>query len=222
VKVPDQPLPLVVLISGGGTNLQAIIDAAAADLPVDIRAVISNEADAFGLERARRAGIETRVLDHRAFADREAYDVALATLIDEYEPGLVVLAGFMRILTAGFVRHFHGRMLNIHPSLLPRYRGLDTHARVLAAGDREHGATVHFVTEELDGGPLIVQARVPVLANDDPQALAHRVLEKEHLIYPAAIRWFAQGRLRLDEHRVMLDGTPLTAPVDPDLPAPEV
>jgi phosphoribosylglycinamide formyltransferase-1 len=218
VKVPEQPLPLVVLISGGGTNLQAIIDAASADLPVDIRAVISNEADAFGLERARRAGIETRVLDHRAFADREAYDAALAALIEEYKPGLVVLAGFMRILTAGFVRHFHGRMLNIHPSLLPRYRGLDTHARVLAAGDREHGATVHFVTEELDGGPLIVQARVPVRANDDAQTLAHRVLEKEHLIYPAAIRWFAEGRLRLDDHRVTLDGKPLAAPVDPDRP----
>ena len=222
MKVPEQPLPLVVLISGGGTNLQAIIDAASADLPVDIRAVISNEADAFGLERARRAGIETRVLDHRAFADREAYDAALAALIEEYKPGLVVLAGFMRILTAGFVRHFHGRMPNIHPSLLPRYRGLDTHARVLAAGDREHGATVHFVTEELDGGPLIVQARVPVRANDDAQTLAHRVLEKEHLIYPAAIRWFAEGRLRLDDHRVMLDGEPLAAPVDPDRPAPEV
>ena len=218
MKVPEQPLPLVVLISGGGTNLQAIIDAASADLPVDIRAVISNEADAFGLERARRAGIETRVLDHRAFADREAYDAALAALIEEYKPGLVVLAGFMRILTAGFVRHFHGRMLNIHPSLLPRYRGLDTHARVLAAGDREHGATVHFVTEELDGGPLIVQARVPVLANDDIQTLAHRVLEKEHVIYPAAIRWFAEGRLRLDDHRVTLDGKPLAAPVDPDRP----
>ena len=217
--MPEQPLPLVVLISGGGTNLQAIIDAAVADLPVDIRAVISNEADAFGLERARRAGIETRVLDHRAFADREAYDAALAELIDEYEPGLVVLAGFMRILTPSFVRHFHGRMLNIHPSLLPRYRGLDTHARVLAAGDREHGATVHFVTEELDGGPLIIQARVPVLANDDPETLARRVLEKEHVIYPAAIRWFAEGRLRLDKHRVMLDERPLTAPVDPDQPA---
>ena len=174
--MPQQPLPLVVLISGGGTNLQAIIDAAVADLPVDIRAVISNEADAFGLERARGAGIETRVLDHRAFPDREAYDAALAELIDEYEPGLVVLAGFMRILTPAFVRHYHGRMFNIHPSLLPRYRGLDTHARVLAAGDREHGATVHFVTEELDGGPLIIQARVPVLANDDPQTLARRVL----------------------------------------------
>ena len=216
--MPDQPLPLVVLISGGGTNLQAIIDAAVADLPVDIRAVISNEADAFGLERARTAGIETRVLDNRAFAGREAYDAALAELIDEYEPGLVVLAGFMRILTPAFVRHYHGRMLNIHPSLLPRYRGLDTHARALAAGDREHGATVHFVTEELDGGPLIIQARVPVLANDDPRTLARRVLEKEHVIYPAAIRWFAEGRLRLDDDRVMLDEKPLTTPVDPDRP----
>ena len=218
MKVPEQPLPLVALISGGGTNLQAIIDAAAAGLPVEIRAVISNEADAFGLERARRAGIETRLLDHRAFADREAYDAALAELIDEYEPGLVVLAGFMRILTAGFVRHFHGRMLNIHPSLLPRYRGLDTHARALAAGDSEHGASVHFVTEELDGGPLIIQARVPVMPDDDPRTLARRVLEKEHVIYPAAIRWFAEGRLRLDDHRVMLDGKPHAAPVDPDQP----
>ena len=207
-------LPLVALISGGGTNLQAIIDRARQDLPVDIRAVVSNRADAFGLTRARRAGIETRVLDHRAFPGREAYDAALMAMIDGFNPGLVVLAGFMRILTPGFVQHYHGRMFNIHPSLLPKYRGLHTHARVLEAGDAEHGATVHFVTEELDGGPLIVQARVPVLPGDDPGILAARVLEKEHLIYPAAIRWFAEGRLRLEDHRVVLDDRPLERPVD--------
>ena len=162
-------LPVVVLISGGGTNLQSIIAAALNDLPVEIRAVVSNRADAYGLTRAREAGIETRVLDHRGFPDRERYDAALRELIDTFEPGLVVLAGFMRILTPGFVRHYRGRMFNIHPSLLPKYRGLHTHSRALAAGDTEHGATVHFVTEELDGGPAVIQARVPVLPDDDPR-----------------------------------------------------
>ncbi len=201
-------LPIVVLISGGGTNLQSIIDAAGADLPVEFRAVISNKADAFGLERARRAGIATEVLEHLHFADRESYDAALMTCIDSFEPELVVLAGFMRILGDDFVRHYQGRMLNIHPSLLPKYRGLDTHGRCLEAGDAEHGASVHFVTPELDAGPLIIQARVPVADKDSPETLAARVLEQEHRIYPQAIRWFAEGRLTLENGQAMLDGRP--------------
>lgn len=203
-------LPIVVLISGSGSNLQAVIDAAQADLPVDIRAVISNKMDAYGLERARRAGIPTRVLNHKDYADRASYDAALAQLIDDCGAELVVLAGFMRILSDGFVRRYEGRMLNIHPSLLPRHRGLDTHARALAAGDDEHGATVHFVSPELDAGPIIIQARVPVQPDDSPESLAARVLREEHRIYPEAIRWFAEGRLKLEHGQALLDGTPIT------------
>jgi len=206
-------LPVVVLISGGGTNLQAIIDAARDDLPVEIRAVISNKGGVYGLERAHRSGIEIRVLDHREFPDRDHYDAALAELIDGFRPRLVVLAGFMRILTPAFVHHYAGRLLNIHPSLLPEFRGLDTHARALAASKSEHGATVHFVTENLDGGPLVIQAKVPILPQDTPEILAARVLEQEHVIYPTAIRWFAEGRLRLDGHQVRLDGRILEGPV---------
>ena len=211
--------PLVVLISGSGSNLQALIDASQRDLPVEIRAVISNRADAYGLERARKAGIPTEVLSHKGYPDRDSYDAALQRLIDGYEPRLVVLAGFMRILTPGLVRHYEGRMFNIHPSLLPAYRGLHTHQRVLDAGDRTHGASVHFVTEELDSGPVIIQARVPVLADDTAEALAARVLEKEHRIYPQAVRWFAEGRLRLNGGRVFLDGRALEQPAiwSPDL-----
>ena len=209
-------LPVVVLISGGGTNLQALIDAAAADFPFEVRAVVSNRPDAFGLQRAQRAGIHTAVLDHKAFPDRESFDAALAQLIDGYAPGLVALAGFMRILTPGFVRHYQGRMLNIHPSLLPKFQGLHTHERAIAAGEREHGASIHFVTEELDGGPVILQARVPVLAGDDPDTLAARVLTREHQIYPLAVRWFAENRLRLDGRQIWLDGAPLDQPVDLD------
>lgn len=209
----DPRLPVVILISGSGTNLQALIDGAAHDLPVDIRAVVSNRADAFGLERARRAGIETRTLDHREFDSRETYDAALINLIDGFQPGLVILAGFMRILTPDFVRHYAGSLMNIHPSLLPRHRGLSTHARAIEAGDPEHGATVHFVTEELDGGPAIICAKVPVMVGDTPEALAARVLEQEHVIFPTAVRWFAQGRLRLAGAQVILDGEPLKRPV---------
>ncbi len=206
-------LPLVVLISGGGSNLQAIIDRAAENLPVDIRAVISSRAEVHGLERAKAAGIETAVLEHKAYADRESYDQALIELIDSYQPGLVVLAGFMRILTAEFVRHHTGRLPNIHPSLLPKYRGRHTHQRALEAGDTKHGATIHFVTEELDGGPLIAQAQVPVLPDDDEERLAARVLQREHQLYPLAIEWFAQARLKLDEEGlVRLDDSILTGP----------
>lgn len=191
----ENKLPIVVLISGGGSNLQSIIDAAADDLPVEIRAVISNRPDAYGLTRAREAGIDTAVLEYANFADRESYDQALQELIDSYSPELVVLAGFMRILSDDFVRHYEGRMLNIHPSLLPKYRGLHTHARALEAGDKVAGCTVHYVTAELDAGPIIMQARVPVLDDDTPETLAARVLEQEHKIYPQAIRQFAEQKL---------------------------
>ncbi len=189
----ETKLPLVVLISGGGSNLQAIIDAAAHDgLPVEIRAVISNKADAYGLERARQAGIETVVIDHTRFDSREAFDAELSRTIDSYKPQLVVLAGFMRILSDGFVHHYEGRMLNIHPSLLPRYKGTNTHARAIEAGDSEAGCSVHLVTAELDSGEVLLQARVPILEGDTAETLAARVLEQEHVIYPEAIRGFAR------------------------------
>jgi phosphoribosylglycinamide formyltransferase-1 len=204
---------LVVLISGSGSNLQAILDHAAGPDKALYRvaAVLSNRADAFGLERARGAGIPAEVLDHRAFSEREAYDAALMDKINSYSPDLVVLAGFMRILTPAFVRHYQGRLLNIHPSLLPAFRGLHTHYRALEARVAEHGATVHFVTDELDAGPIILQARVPVLPNDTPEILAARVLAQEHQIYPQAIRWFAQGRLQLIQGRAWLDNKPIAA-----------
>lgn len=203
----DNPLPLAVLISGRGSNLQSIIDAAArGDLPARVAVVVSSRADAPGLERAARAGIPTRVVAPRDYRDRDAYDRALIAEIDAFEPGLVALAGFMRILGPRFVRHYAGRLINVHPSLLPRYPGLDTHQRVLASGDSEHGATVHFVTDELDAGPPIVQARVPVYPGDTPEQLAQRVLAEEHRIYPLAIRWFAEGRLEVHAGRVLLDG----------------
>lgn len=211
----DRHLPVVALISGNGSNLQAIIDARDhGRLEIDLRAVISNRADAWGLERAAAAGVAGRVLDHREFADRESYDAALLELIHEFDPELVILAGFMRILSAGFVRAWHGRMLNIHPSLLPRHQGLRTHQRALDAGDSVHGATVHFVTEELDGGPAILQVRVPVLPDDDADALAARVLVQEHRIFPRVISWIAEGRLRLGGGGgVFLDGGELAEPV---------
>lgn len=206
------PCNVVVLISGSGSNLQALIDSlAGADTPAVIRAVISNRADAYGLERARKAGIETRFLDHKAYADRESFDAALIQAIDGFDADLVLLAGFMRILSADFVRHYQGRLLNIHPSLLPKYKGLHTHQRALEAGDAEHGCSVHFVTEELDGGPLVVQAAIPVESDDTPETLAQRVHVQEHVIYPLAMRWFAEGRVRLGEHGAMLDGELLPA-----------
>jgi phosphoribosylglycinamide formyltransferase-1 len=208
-------LPVVVLISGSGSNLQALIDGRReGSLPIDIRAVVSNVADAFGLTRAADAGIPGRVLSHRDFPSRAAYDTELAALVADFAPSLVILAGFMRILTPRFVAPWWGRLFNIHPSLLPKYPGLHTHQRALEAGDREHGATVHFVTDELDGGPAVIQARVPVLPDDDAERLAARVLTQEHRIYPRAVRWFAQGRLRLGDDGVpRLDRQPLAAPV---------
>lgn len=187
---------LVILISGRGSNMQAIVEAAAAEQwPARIAAVISNRPDAGGIAWAAARGIHTEVVDHRQFPTREAFDAALAKAIDAHQPDAVVLAGFMRVLTAGFVKHYEGRMLNIHPSLLPAFPGLHTHRQALAAGVKEHGCTVHFVTTELDGGPPIVQARMPVLPGDDEVALASRVLEHEHRIYPQAVRWLLEGRL---------------------------
>ncbi|MCC8999974.1 MAG: phosphoribosylglycinamide formyltransferase [Candidatus Contendobacter sp.] len=205
---------LVVLISGRGSNLQAILDqAASGDLSAEVAAVISNRPGVYGLERARQAGVPALELDHQDFADRPGFEAALIAMIDGYQPDLVILAGFMRLLTAGFTEHYQGRLLNIHPSLLPKFRGLHTHERALAAGETEHGASIHFVTAELDGGPVIAQARAPVLPGDDPDTLAARVLEQEHRLYPQAIRWFAEGRLRLEGERVWFDGKPLDQPL---------
>ena len=202
-------LGIVVLISGRGTNLQAIIDAVAGGtLPVDPRAVICNEPGAPGIARARGAGYEAEVVHHRDFSNRDRFDAALADAIDRFGAELVVLAGFMRVLTPGFVRRYAHRIINIHPSLLPEFPGLDTHARAIEAGARVHGATVHFVTEALDGGPIIAQARVPVLPRDDADTLAARVLEREHVILPRVLKWFAQRRVELDGDRVLVDGVP--------------
>ncbi len=207
-------LPIVVLISGTGSNLRAIA-ARVADgtLPVEIRAVVSDKPDAKGLAWAASRGIATVALPARDYPDRASFDRALADAVSRFAPGLVVLAGFMRILGDEFVDRFAGRLVNIHPSLLPKYRGLHTHRRALEAGDREHGASVHFVTRELDGGPVVLQARVPVRDDDNESTLAARVLEEEHLIYPECIGWFAAGRLHLQDGAVFLDGRRLAAPV---------
>ncbi|HDZ56240.1 MAG TPA: phosphoribosylglycinamide formyltransferase [Pseudomonas xinjiangensis] len=199
---------IVVLISGSGSNLQALIDHLD-PAHGQIVLVVSNRADAYGLQRAAKAGIETQVLDHNIYASREAFDQAMMARLDSYSPDLLILAGFMRILTPAFVNHYHGRLLNIHPSLLPKYKGLNTHQRALNAGEAEHGATVHFVTEELDGGPLIVQAPVPIVSGDTSATLAARVQQSEHLLYPQAMNWFASGRLRLIDNRACLDGKPV-------------
>ena len=210
----------VILISGRGSNMEALIAARAAGaLPVDIAAVISNRPDAAGLATAAAAGIAVRCIDHKAFAGREAFDAALAACIDGFAPDLVVLAGFMRILGDGFVRHYAGRLMNIHPSLLPAFPGLHTHRRALAEGVRIHGCTVHFVTPALDHGPVIIQAAVPVLDGDDDATLAARVLRQEHRVYPQAVRWFAEDRLRLDGGCVRLAGAAAGEGV---LVAPEV
>lgn len=194
---------IVILISGRGSNMEAILRAAAAEQwPAQIAAVISNKASAAGLTTAEAAGIPAVAVEHRNFPDRDSFDRALAEAIDRFEPDLVVLAGFMRILTAAFVQHYHGRLLNIHPSLLPSFPGLATHQQALDAGVKFHGATVHFVTPELDHGPIVEQAVVPVLEDDTESVLAARVLEQEHVIYPRAVRDIIQGRVWLDGERV--------------------
>ena len=197
----------VVLISGNGSNMQALIAAERAGrLNTQIVRVISNRSRAPGLERAGNAGIETTVLNHRAFAERALFDQALAREIDDHQPDLVVLAGFMRIFTPGFVDRFEGRMINIHPALMPRHPGLHTHERALEAGDSEHGASVHFVTEEVDGGPVIVEAELSVAPDESVETLGARVLSLEHCIYPTAVQWIANGRLELTHEGVRLDG----------------
>jgi phosphoribosylglycinamide formyltransferase-1 len=197
---------IVILISGRGSNMESLLAAVAAgSVPVRIAGVLANRPDAGGLATASALGVPTRVVDHMAFASREAFDQALAAAIDVFAPDLVVLAGFMRILSDGFVQRYAGRLMNIHPSLLPSFPGLHTHRRALAEGVRLHGCTVHFVTPTLDHGPVIVQAAVPVLDSDDEASLAARVLAQEHRIYPLAVRWFAEDRLRLHAGRVGLD-----------------
>lgn len=193
-------MSVVLLISGRGSNMQAILDAG-----IPVAAVLSNRAEAAGLALAARRGVATGVVAHRAYATREAFDAALAAAIDRHAPRLVALAGFLRVLTPGFVAHYAGRLMNIHPSLLPEFPGLDTHARALAAGAKRHGCTVHFVTEQLDQGPIIAQASVPVLPGDSEAALAARVLEQEHRLYPQAIRWFLDGRLVIEGGRVRVE-----------------
>lgn len=201
---------VVVLISGNGSNLQAIIDSInLGHCPAEIVAVISNKATAYGLLRAEQAGISSHVIEHRQYADREDFDKALMAQIDQYQPDLIVLAGFMRILTEGFVNHYLGRLLNIHPSLLPKYPGLNTHQRALAAGDNQHGCSVHFVTPELDGGPVIVQGVTTISNNTNLETLEAQVHQLEHKIYPLAITWFAKQRLALVNNVAMLDAQPL-------------
>ena len=199
----------MVLVSGRGSNLQAILDDNSRDPVLDIRHVVSNQTDAPALDRARRAGIAASALDHRRFASRAEFDTALMTAIDADRPALVVLAGFMRVLTGAFVTHYDGRLLNIHPALLPAFPGLHTHARAIAAGVPWHGATVHFVSNEVDGGAVIARAPVPVHPDDDADTLAARVLEQEHRLYPRVLRWFAAGRLTLADGRALLDGHPV-------------
>ncbi len=212
LSISTEPTRIAVLISGSGSNLQALIDATVDGfIPASIELVISNKPGVKGLERAAAAGISTGVICHQDYSSRESFDETLVQYLSDCRPDLIILAGFMRILTPVFITAFHGRLLNIHPSLLPKYPGLHTHRRALEAGDSEAGATVHFVTDELDGGPPIVQARVPIMAEDDEQSLAQRVLQVEHKIYPLAARWFCEGRLRLGKEGAALDDAKLPA-----------
>lgn len=210
----SRPLRLAVLLSGEGTNLQALIDAIEAGrLDARIVGVFSNRPEATGLERARRAGIRAEALEPSDFGDRESFDRALADRIESVEPDLLAMAGFMRILSGEFIARFRGRMLNIHPSLLPKYRGLGTHRRALENGDAEHGTSVHFVTEELDGGPVVARAVLRIEPGDDEQRLAERVKSREHVLYPAVIQWFAEGRLAWNDGHIRFDNEPLTEPL---------
>lgn len=207
-------LTIAVLISGSGSNLQAIMDVIRDEkLNADIRLVLSNRADAFGLERAKTAGIETAVVDHKAFDSRESFDGAMAEVIDTVQPDLIVLAGFMRILSEGFVERYEGKMINIHPALLPAYKGLHTHRRALEDGVSHHGASVHFVTPELDSGAVIAQGRVPVFNEDTEDKLQQRVHRIEHVVYPAVVKWFSEGRLSYRDSQALLDGEVLKSPV---------
>ncbi|XAW89130.1 phosphoribosylglycinamide formyltransferase [Vibrio sp. CDRSL-10 TSBA] len=208
---------IVVLVSGNGTNLQAIIDACETSISDGkVTAVFSNKATAYGLERAKKAGAAAVFVDPKAFETRDAFDHALMQQIDEYQPDLIVLAGYMRILSSEFVRHYIGRMINIHPSLLPKYPGLNTYQRAIHAGDEEHGTSVHFVTEQLDGGPVILQASVPIYDEDTVDSLTKRVQEQEYRIYPLVTQWFVEGRLEMKEGKAYLDGNPLGIHGHPD------
>jgi len=199
---------LVILVSGGGSNLQSLIDGCASgEINASVSAVISNNPDAGGLARAAKAGIPNVAIDHRTFDSRESFDQALSELIDSFSPDLVILAGFMRILTAQFVTHYLGRIMNIHPSLLPAYPGLHTHRRAIEAGDQQAGATVHFVTPELDGGPSIIQAQVEIDSSDNEDSLASKVLGFEHKIYPEAVKWFCDNRLVMENNQVKIDNS---------------
>jgi phosphoribosylglycinamide formyltransferase 1 len=219
-ETPRQPI--VILISGRGSNMRVLIERSqAADAAYSVMSVISDRADAAGLEIARRLGVEARALPRAAGNARTDYDRILAAAIAEHSPTLIVLAGFMRILSAEFVERFAGRILNIHPSLLPQYAGMHTHRRVLEAREAEHGVTVHFVTEQLDGGPPVLQARVPILPGDTETTLSERVLMQEHIIYPLAVNWFCQGRLRCEAGKALLDGRPLDAPLQISNASPE-
>lgn len=203
---------LVVLISGSGSNLQAIIDQVGnGSIDADISLVLSNNPDVMGLQRASAAGINTEVINHREYDSRDSFDRELIRRIDAEQPQLIILAGFMRIFTPAFTNHYAGRMLNIHPSLLPEFKGVNTHARAIEAGAKQHGASVHFVTSELDGGPLVIQAIVDVEQDDTAETLASRVLQQEHTIYPIAVKWFCEGRLSLDANVVRLDRQALPA-----------
>ncbi|WP_447886152.1 phosphoribosylglycinamide formyltransferase [Serratia fonticola] len=203
---------IVVLVSGQGSNLQALIDACQQGrIAATIVAVLSNNAQAYGLQRAEEAGIAAQALDAKSFADREAFDAALAQAIDQYQPDLVVLAGYMRILSNAFVQRYAGRMLNIHPSLLPKYPGLHTHRQAIDNGDAEHGTSVHFVTEQLDGGPVILQAKVPIFPGDEEDEVIERVQTQEHTIYPLVVSWFIEGRLAMRDNAAWLDGERLSA-----------
>jgi phosphoribosylglycinamide formyltransferase-1 len=199
----------IILISGRGSNLQSIINS---NLPIEISAVISNNPDAPGLDRANEAGISTVAINHRAFNSRRNFDKSLQELIDSYSPNLIVMAGFMRILGKEFMNHYDGKILNIHPSLLPKYPGLHTHERAIANKDKIHGATVHFATEKMDCGPLIIRAEVPVYHNDTPDTLADRVLEKEHIIYPQVIKWYAEGKIKKHGDQILFNGGNLDTP----------
>ncbi|GAB3478065.1 phosphoribosylglycinamide formyltransferase [Marinomonas epiphytica] len=199
--------PIVVLISGSGSNLQALIDQSLqGKLDANIVAVISNKENAYGLERAKQAGIATHFIDHKGFASREAFDTQLQATIDQYQPKLVVLAGFMRILTEAFTQHYEGKMLNIHPSLLPKYKGLNTHQRAIDAKDSEHGVSVHFVSPELDAGAVIIQASCPIESADTADTLASKVHKLEHVIYPLAVKWASEHRLTYQDGQAFLDG----------------
>ena len=196
---------VVILISGSGSNLQAIIDASKTDASINIVGVLSNRADAYGLQRATDAQIPTAIIDHTLYSDRLSFDQAMMAQIDAWNPDLVVLAGFMRILTSEFVSHFAGRLINIHPSLLPKFKGTQTHARALEAGEREHGCTVHFVTEELDAGAPIIQAATPIVATDTVESLVEKVHKLEHQIYPLAVSWICSERLKSSADGIALD-----------------